>query len=268
MTEKQFKIGQRVTLPHMTPKSSGKAFQLGGNAGLLSSFIKRGESLGYDMNDDIIIPVSAKVVSYDLYNLSKNCYEIFVQWIDPFSIGDKFMKISKYRMLESEFLEFKEPEKEIEFVIGDWVYYKGGCNTEYWQPGMVGQISDASGRVYRFDNKKGDMDKGGANYKEYFRRATLDEINRACAGKEYYTDAYGQVYSKPSDILSNRGAGVTLDAVDAQSVILTTFVSSGEPSVPFKQQINDETKVSFQSTKLIANKVNNSKDIENFLLIN
>ena len=115
------------------------------------------------------------------------------------------------------------------------------------------------------------MKMGGSNSKIHFRRATLDEINRAQRAVisrkavDYYTDSHGNFFEKPSQIFGNPCAEITLNGPAVYT--MSMFVNSGDPSKPLAAE-QDETKISFKSTKLVANKINNSKEVENFLLTN
>jgi len=271
MAEKKFLIGQIIHLRvYMRGNDTGKSFQFGGNIELHRALVNLGTKLGHEINESTIIPCKARVIKYSSYNSEKKCHEIEVEWLSPFTSGDEPISHNWYTMLESEFFEYDSPNqtdspKQVDFTIGDWVYYMGGTDTEYWKPGKVGQISEVTSTLYRFDSKKGDMTLGGSNLKKFFRRATLDEINRATrTAGGYFTDSHGNIFDKPSQIFGNPCKEITLDLPTAHSITMSMFLNPEDSLKPSEQ---DETKVSFKSTKLVANKINNSKDIENLLIL-
>jgi hypothetical protein len=199
---------------------------------------------------------------------------VIVKFIEPFSIGIGCLDlpgVESFTMDDLEFVEYNSLTPTEDFIAGEWVYYMGGTDTCYWKPGMVGQISEVAHDCYKFTTQTGDMKMGGSNSKIHFRRATLDEINRAQRevitrkAVEYYTDSHGNIFERPSQIFGNPCAEIKLDMPSVYT--LSMFPNSADLSNPSTSE-QDETKISFKSTKLVANKINNSKEVENFLLTN
>jgi len=259
---KQFEIGHQLHLPiYMTDIYAGRDFYYTGNYELHKKLVQIGQERGLHM-DGCTIPVKARVVGYHEFVPDKNCFKISVKWYNPFEFdrlilnknGDDWMT---YHMLESEFSEFAhkapEPIYKDSFVVGDWVYYLGakggGADTTVWKEGFVGQIFNVCTSNYHF---KSDNCGTKSNLKRAFRLATTAEI----------TVEKGRIGR--SDLLN----GFAKSTTDVSRYILDHSGSPVHESVLFaKPLVNiDETQVSFQSKLLVANKINNSKEIENFLL--
>jgi len=255
--DSQLKVNSIVTLKQEArPSGFLNSFRHGGSDYLIQTIQNQADRLGVSFTSPIKLKAEVKE--------RRDNRSVLVKFIDPFSPGCVYLSCSPYVMDDIEFgLEF---DVQSNFVVGDWVYYMGGYDTDYWKPGMVGQISGTDYDCYQFNTKAGDMKMGGSNSKIYFRRATLDEVNRATSKKvEYYTDSHGNVFEKPSQIFGNPCAEITLNGPTVYT--MSMFVNSGDPSKPLAAE-QDETKISFKSTKLVANKINNSKEVENFLLTN
>ena len=258
--DSQLKVNSIVTLKQEArPSGFLNSFRHGGSDYLIQTIQNQADRLGVSFTSPIKLKAEVKE--------RRDNRSVLVKFIDPFSPGCVYLSCSPYVMDDIEFgLEF---DVQSNFVVGDWVYYMGGYDTDYWKPGMVGQISGVAHDCYKFTTQTGDMKMGGSNSKIHFRRATLDEINRAQRAVisrkavDYYTDSHGNFFEKPSQIFGNPCAEIQLDMPSAYT--MSMFLNSEIPSKPSEQ---DETKVSFKSTKLVANKINNSKEVENFLLTN
>jgi len=248
---KHFEEGQTISLVgYMSEDYSGQNFSKGGNDYLLRMILEYARSNAFVTKGVAFYP-KARVLNYRYFVLEKNCFEITVQWLNPFDERKVLPGVTTYTMLESEFREFPESKKEEIFPVGTWVYYMGaeaggvdtgGDTTDYWHKGIVGQITNVADSGFYEFAKIGKMTRGTPGNKRCaFRRATEAEI--ALAGGPDLFKGYGKS---------------------------TTDVSKYDLKIePIKIKYpEDETKISFQSTKLIANKINNSKEIENLLLIN
>lgn len=239
--EKRFDVGETISINgYMSHDYAGEKFCSGGNELLLETILNHAKKIGKNIVGTCIYP-KARIKYYGSFNHDKDCYEIVVEWIDPFDNNRLLPNLHTYYMLESEFREFTEPiyrERKGPFKPGDWVYYMGeaagGIDTgpEHWHEGLIGQISNIEDSYLRFD-KIGKMLNAG-NRICAFRKATHSEIMNA---------AHEEFVSKN---------GPTFNSLEPISI----------------KNKEDEIKVSFQSTKLIANKVTNSREVENFLLLN
>jgi len=258
-------VGDIVTL-NQEAYATGfkKPFRHGGAENLIKKLHAQSDKIGGNFLGPI--KIRAVVKSRNDNN------SVRVKFIDPFSAGCLDLpSVESFTMDDLEFVEYNSLTPTEDFIAGEWVYYMGGTDTSYWKPGMVGQISGVAHDCYKFTTQTGDMKMGGSNSKIHFRRATLDEINRAQRAVisrkavDYYTDSHGNFFEKPSQIFGNPCAEIQLDMPSAYT--MSVFLNSGDPSKSLAAE-QDETKVSFKSTKLVANKINNSKEVENFLLTN
>lgn len=258
---KRFEVGQTISLVgYMSEGYAGQSFICGGNDYLLKTILEHARNNTYTTKGVAFYP-KARVLNYKYFVLEKNCFEIIVQWVDPFNDKKLLPGVPAYTMLEYEFREFTESKKAEIFPVGTWVYYMGaeaggvdtgGDTTDYWHKGIVGQITNVTDSGFYEFAKIGNMKRGTPGNKMCaFRRATFEEIAAVSFDKI---------------VLEGSMPGFAKATTDVSKYVLD-YGSSVHESV-LKSLTTDETKVSFQSKQLVANKINNSKDIDNFLLIN